>query len=47
MKLKLKENLALKIISLVIAVLLWFYIQMVENPETDYVFRNVEIKLTN
>ncbi len=44
---KFNGNLALKIVAVAIAVILWLYIQMVENPETEYTFRNVSIDLTN
>ena len=47
MKSNFKKNLALKILSVLIAVILWSYIQIVENPETEYTFRNVEVDLTN
>lgn len=40
-------NLTLKIIAVAIALFLWLYIQMVENPETEYTFRNVNVDLTN
>lgn len=44
---KFNGNPALKIVAVAIAVILWLYIQMVENPETEYTFRNVNIDLTN
>lgn len=44
---KLNGSLALKIVAVAIAVILWLYIQMVENPETEYTFKNVDIDLTN
>lgn len=47
MKNKLNSNAALKIISVLIALVLWLYIQMVANPETEHTFKNQTIELTN
>lgn len=47
MKRKLKDNLWIKIISVLIAIVLWFYIQMIQNPETEYTFRNMNVSFIN
>lgn len=47
MKSKLKDNLAIKIISVLAAIILWFYIQMVQNPEIDFTFNNMRVSLVN
>ena len=47
MKNKLKDNLAIKIISVCAAIVLWFYIQMVQNPEIEYTFPNMRVSLVN
>ena len=47
MKNKLKDNLAIKIISVCAAIVLWFYIQMVQNPEIDYTFKNMRVSVMN
>lgn len=47
MKNKLKDNLAIKIISVLAAIVLWFYIQMVQNPEIDFTFNNMRVSLMN
>lgn len=47
MKSKLKDNLAIKIISVLAAVFLWIYIQMVQNPEIEFTFTNMPVSLVN
>ena len=47
MKRNLKDNLWIKIISVLIAIVLWFYIQMIQNPETEYTFRNMNVSFIN
>ncbi len=43
----LKHNTVLKIISAIAAILLWLYVQMVQNPEIDYTFNNMPVNLVN
>ena len=40
------RNLALKIFSLILAILLWFYIQIVQNPEVSYEIFEVPISIS-
>ena len=40
------NNLALKIFSLILAVLLWFYIQIVQNPEVSYEIFEIPITVS-
>lgn len=47
MKSKLKGNLTIKIISVLTAVILWLYIQMVLNPDIEYTFNNMRVNLVN
>lgn len=42
----LNKNFALKVTSLVVAVLLWFYVQIAQNPEVSYDILEVPITIT-
>lgn len=41
-----KNNLALKVFSLIVGVLLWFYVQIAQNPEVSYDILEVPITIT-
>ena len=41
-----KKNLALKVFSLIVGVLLWFYVQIAQNPEVSYDILEVPITIT-
>lgn len=47
MKKKLLKNLGLKLLSIVIAVVLWFVVVMTNNPKDTKTFSNIEVKLVN
>ena len=47
MKNKPSDNLTIKIISVLFAILLWLYIQMVQTPDIEYTFRNMNVDLVN
>ena len=47
MKNKLKDNIMIKILSVLSAILLWMYIQMVQNPDIEYTFRNQKVEFVN
>lgn len=42
----LNKNLALKVFSLIVGVLLWFYVQIAQNPEVSYDILEVPITIT-
>ncbi len=42
-----QHNTVIKIISVIAAILLWLYVQMVQNPEIDYTFNNMPVNLVN
>ena len=47
MKINLKHNFLIKIISVCIAIVLWFYIQIVQNPEINFTYSNMKVSLVN
>lgn len=47
MKKKILNNLGLKLLSIVIAVVLWFVVVMTNNPKDSKEFRNIPVVLTN
>lgn len=44
---KLKGNMLIKIISVLVAIILWFYIQTVQNPYIDFTFNSLSVSLHN
>ena len=44
---RIKHNLSWKIFSVVSAVLLWGIIQMIQNPQIDFTFPNMEVEVVN
>ena len=44
---KLKGNMFIKIISVLVAIILWFYIQTVQNPYIDFTFNALNVSLHN
>ncbi len=42
-----RHHAVIKIISLIASILLWLYVQMVQNPEIDYTFNNMPVNLVN
>lgn len=47
MKSKLKGNVTIKIFAVLAAILLWLYIQMVQNPDIEYTFHNMKVSQVN
>lgn len=47
MKTKIDKNLMAKILSVVIAVLLWSYVMSIENPQETRIYRNVKVNYLN
>lgn len=47
MKKKILNNLGLKLLSVVIAIILWFVVVMTNNPKDSKEFRNIPVVLTN
>ena len=44
---KSKGNVLIKIISVLVAIILWFYIQTVQNPYIDFTFNALSVSLHN
>ena len=44
---KSKGNVLIKIISVLVAIILWFYIQTVQNPYIDFTFNDINVSLHN
>lgn len=47
MKTKIDKNLMAKILSVVIAILLWSYVMSIENPQETRIYRNVKVNYLN